>query len=195
MHGQRVGGVAALAAERRQELARVLLTRELEQARARNAARLEEVARSIEQAHDANLRAAIRRRDLIGQRAAHAAEAEQHHVRAPRRNRPSAANLRQLKRRVHAARGLGRVAFGDDERDVALRRALGDRHDADAGRVERREHARGNAGRADHAFADDRNHGHAGTRRHVVDEAAREFVGKRRANGRDRARGFGLGHA
>ena len=44
--------------------------------------------------------------DLIGQRAADAAETEQHDVRARLRQRPAAADLRQLKRGVDPARGF-----------------------------------------------------------------------------------------
>ena len=51
-----------------------------------------------------------RRGDLVGQRAADAAEAEQHDVGARARRRPAAADLRELERGVDAARGFGGVA-------------------------------------------------------------------------------------
>ena len=47
------------------------------------------------------------------------------------------------------------VALGDGDRDVQLRRSLGDGHDIDVSRGDGRERARGDAGRAAHAEADD----------------------------------------
>ena len=170
-HRQRLGGRGRTPAERRQQFAAVLLARQLRQPPARDAARLEDVAGAIEQSDDAHLPAAVRRANLIRERAADAAEAEEHDVGARRGWRASAADLRQLERGVDASRGFRRLVGRDGERDVALRRSLRDRDDVDAARRERREDARGDARRAGHAVADDGNDRHARARGDVVDEA------------------------
>ena len=98
---------AGAATERGEQFAGVLLARQLQQAAARDAPRIEDVARPIEQADDADLALTVGRGDLIGERAADAAEAEEHDVGARRRRGAAAADLRQLKRGVDAARRLG----------------------------------------------------------------------------------------
>ena len=105
---------------------------------------------------------AVRRGDLIGERAADAAESEQDDVGRGAGCAAAAADLRQLKRRVHAPRRLRRIVGrstanemlrSDDPCAMAttLMRAGG----------ERREHARGDARRAGHAVADDGDDRHA----------------------------------
>ena len=97
-----------LAAERGEQRAGILRARQAQQPRPRQSARVEHVARSIEQPDDADV-ATPGRGNLIGQRAADAAESEQHDVGVRLRQRPPAADLRQLKRRVDPARRFGRV--------------------------------------------------------------------------------------
>ena len=105
-----------MAPQRREQRAGVLLAREPEQAPSRQAARLEDVSGSIQQADDADVRVSVRRGDLIRERAAHAAEAEQHDVRPRLGDRLPSADLRELKRGMDLLRRLA-----DHERDVALR--------------------------------------------------------------------------
>ncbi len=101
-HAQRLGGFRRPSAELGEQLAGVFLARQLRQAAARNALRIEDVAGAIEQADDSNLALTVGRADLIRQRSPDAPEAQEHDVGARRGGSPSAANLRQLERGVDA---------------------------------------------------------------------------------------------
>ena len=76
----------------------------------------------------------------------------------------------------------------------ALRRSLRDRHHVDAAGLEGGEHPRGNAGRADHAFADDRDHRHPRPRGDAVDQPVRQFVSKALADAGDGSLRLIFGH-
>ena len=143
--GQRVGGGGRRAADGGQHAAGVLGLGQLSQSRQRQPAGVEHVAGAIEQADDAHRVALGRLGHQLGKRPADAAEAEQHDVGGRPGRRPAAADLRELERGVHLAGGLGGVFGGDDERDVALRRALGDGDDVDAAGLERGEDPGGDA--------------------------------------------------
>ena len=100
---------ARLTTERGQQGAAILLVREIDQAPARQTARLEYVARPIQKADNAYAALPVRQRDLIGERAPDAPEPKQHDIGGRRALRPAASDLRQLERRMDAAGGFGGV--------------------------------------------------------------------------------------
>ena len=177
--GEGRGGRSPVAAQRGQHRAAVLAPGEAQQPGPRDAFRLEHVARSVEEAHEPDRRRPVRRRELVGEGAAHPAEAEQHHVGARRLRRPAAADLRELEGGVDTPRRLGRVGRGDHERDVELGGALGDGDHVDAARGQGREHAGRDARSPRHPVAHDRDHAHPAARRHPVDEARRPALHER----------------
>ena len=136
---ERIGGRGRLPAERGEQGSRILLFRQREQPAPGDAAGVEHIAGSIEEAHDTDGGAAIRGPNLIGKRAAHPPEPKQHDIGPRRPLRSAAANLRELEGAVHAARRLGGVRRGDRERNVPLGRSLRDGDDIDAAGGERGE--------------------------------------------------------
>ena len=123
-----------LAAERRQECARILLARQLQQPPAREAARLEHVARAIEQSDHAHGRLPVRSARPSDRRA-HGPPGRTRGTR--RRCAARRAGRRRRSSTAGTPRGRGApprppASAGHGERDVPLRRALRDRDDVDA---------------------------------------------------------------
>ena len=148
--------------------------------RARQAARVEHVARAVERGRRCGPAVAARRRPSPAS-ARPTRPKPSSTTSVPRPGGAAAADLRRAgRRRARGARPRRPRASLDHERDVALRRALRDRDHVDAAGGERREDARGDAGRAGHAVADDRDHRHVrGARLTPSTRPARDLVAER----------------
>ena len=103
--GQGGVGIGLHAAEVGDEGAAILAPRQLEEARAGEPPRVEDVAGPVEQPHHLDPGVAVARGEG-GQRAPDMPEAEQHHVGAQVLRALPAADLRELERGVDPARGL-----------------------------------------------------------------------------------------
>src|SRR5438094_1593048 len=101
---------------------------------------------------------------------------------------------RQIEAGVHGSERPRGLALVDDQRDVALRRPLGDRADVDAGAAERAEHFRGHARRARHRVTDDGQDAAVANDVHVLDLTEPELPFERRADDLLGALRLGLRH-
>ena len=164
-----------MAAERREQRAGVLVACQPEQARAGQASRIEHVAGSIEQADDADV-AGGGGGDLVRQRAADAAESQQHHVGVSLGDGTATANLRELEGGVYSSRRLWRLRARDDKRNVPFRGSLRDGDHVDATAFKGGEHPSRDAWRTGHTLADHRDDRHVRAGGDTVDQALLEFV-------------------
>ena len=176
-----------------QEATFVLASRETEQAWAREALGIEDVARAVEEADHADGRVAVARRELVGEGAAHSAEAEKDDVPPWRDVGAAAADLRKLEGFVDPPRRFSGPRCRDCEGDVPLRRALGDGHDVDARVREGGEDAGRDPRRSHHPLSHHGDDREAGPPGHGVDEARGKLVAKRLAERGHRLGCVGVG--